>query len=256
MSEILSHYKVDEFYREGLKYPAFITTLNEYQQRKVLEVCEASIRKGSIHLQRIIELNLDNLNERNLDVAREVIMGKQLRLRNALWLALGILKKDEPMQQIVPSDKEREHQKTESFTSELNAIAKELVAALNNRLEPEQKTKSKVKKVHQQKVDSFSSYINKKGNNGDLEKILEIGNGLRASKLASFLFALDAEGILKTGFLEQGLMMQHSMVIEQFSFTNTKAALGQELKKCEGANPKRKEEIAKFQNTIKSILQL
>jgi hypothetical protein len=97
MSEILSHHKVDEYYREGLKYPAFINTLNEYQQRKVLEVCNAGISKATDYLNKTIELNIGNPNlERNLEVVREVMMGKQLRLREALLLALGTMKKVEP----------------------------------------------------------------------------------------------------------------------------------------------------------------
>jgi hypothetical protein len=251
MSEILSHQKVDEYYREGLKYPAFINTLNEYQQRKVLEVCEDSIRKGSFQLYSVIELNLDNLNERNLDVAREVIMGKQLRLRNALWLALGILKKDEPMQQIVPSVKEREHQKTEAYLSELNDKVKELVAALNNRLEPEQK-ESTTKKESPQAL-TFSSFLNEIHSEEKMAVILEIGKHLPAYKLASFLFALEAEGILKKSFLEIQLINQLEMVIEQFSYNSTKAGLSSAIIECKGKARLRIRDMNRFRVKIQGI---
>jgi hypothetical protein len=227
MSEILSHHKVDEYYREGLKYPAFINTLNEYQQRKVLEVCEAGIRKATDYLFKTMELNLRSPNlERNLEVVREVMMGKQLRLREALYAALN--KQKQPVQ-------------------DFEAVLK-VVNVLKEEPKPIKKKSSE--------AENFRSYINSSLPEDKLNEILEIGVNLKAARLTSFLFALEAEEILKRGFLKKELGKKFNMVIEQFSYERTKQALGQQFDKCEGKDPKRVEEIDKFREVIKSLLKL
>lgn len=116
MDKRISDRQASDYYLEALNRPAFIKDLSEYEQRRILELCEEAIMKGSYHLALAIEWNKDSPNiELNSKVVKEALLGKQLRLRNELQKALGAALNEEPIK--APD--------LPSFDSFLNKIAEE-----------------------------------------------------------------------------------------------------------------------------------
>jgi hypothetical protein len=149
--------------------------------------------------------------DHNMTAVREGLLGDKLRLRAALYSALGI------------------------------------------EAQPEQKESTTKKESPQ--AESFNSYINQIHSEAILALILEMGKGLNASKLSSFLFALEAEGILKPSFLGIQLNKQDEMVREQFSFNQKKQALSSQIILCKEKDRCRLKDIKYFRQRVQEIIK-